>query len=218
MKQKILLNNVTLVGLDCVNIDRLIFAADICQKHIEFGAVKLLSSIAHDDKNVVAVHAISSIEDYSYFMLKKLHHYIDTEFAMVIQWDGFVLNPWAWNAGFLDYDYIGAAWWYDDAYNVGNGGFSIRSKKLLEMTAMDDNLEIFHPEDDVICRTYGQYFKDKGIKFADVKLAQKFSVERNWDGEFGFHNCNISRWDIHQFADPEKHQPFIDEFYRYFRQ
>ena len=38
------LANVTLIGADCVDIDRLLLAADICQKDFEFGAVKLLSS------------------------------------------------------------------------------------------------------------------------------------------------------------------------------
>ena len=39
------LKNVTLLGLDCVNLDRLKIARDICVKDIEFGAVKLLKGL-----------------------------------------------------------------------------------------------------------------------------------------------------------------------------
>ncbi len=44
------LKNITLLGLDCVDLERLKIARDICTKDIEFGAVKLLSSIESDDK------------------------------------------------------------------------------------------------------------------------------------------------------------------------
>src|ERR1700687_3454326 len=43
-----------------------------------------------------------------------------------------LITPAAWREEFLGCDYIGAQWfWHDDAMRVGNGGFSLRSRKLL---------------------------------------------------------------------------------------
>ena len=66
-------------------------------------------------------------------MLQELHDHISTAHALCIQWDGYVLNAQAWDASFLDYDYIGSVWpQFGDGHRVGNGGFSLRSKRLLE--------------------------------------------------------------------------------------
>jgi hypothetical protein len=203
------LPNVTLLGLDCVDIDRLKVAADICQKHFEFGAVKLLSSISDTDPRVVPIENIDSIEKYSHFFVKKLHNFIETDFVLVIQHDGFILNPEAWTDDFLAYDYIGAPWWYEDDNNVGNGGFSLRSKKLLNILYHDDSIREHHPEDHHIARTYGDYLRSLGIIFAPEHVASKFSIEgclkepvpvkygSVWTNEFGFHGLDetdISAW------------------------
>ena len=52
--------------------------------------------------------------DYSKRMLRDLCQYVQSEFVLVIQWDGYVLNPDVWDDGFLEYDYIGACWGYDN--------------------------------------------------------------------------------------------------------
>lgn len=206
---KRLLPNVTLLGLDCVDIKRLKLVADICQEHFDFGAVKLLSSISDTDPRVVPIEHIGSIESYSHFFIKKLHDHIDTEFVLVIQYDGFILNPNAWTDEFLTYDYIGAPWWYEDGNNVGNGGFSLRSKKLLKILAEDVFIQEHHPEDHHIARTYGNYLMSKGVVFAPEEIASKFSIEgclkepvpvkygSVWTNEFGFHDfseTDISAW------------------------
>lgn len=203
------LPTITLLGLDCINIDRLKLAADICQKHFEFGAVKLLSSISDEDSRVVPVEKVDSIEKYSHFFIKKLHEHVDTDFVLVIQYDGFILNPEAWTDEFLQYDYIGAPWWYDDENNVGNGGFSLRSRKLLKILAEDESIQEHHPEDHHIARTYGNYLREKGVVFAPEDVASRFSIEgclkepmpvkygSVWTNEFGFHDfseTDISNW------------------------
>jgi hypothetical protein len=205
------LKNITLLGIDCLDISRLKLAADICQKDFEFGAVKLLSSIPDSDSRVVAIDPISSTAEYSEFCIKKMNDFVDTEFVLVIQYDGFILNPEAWTDEFLEYDYIGAPWWYDDDCNVGNGGFSLRSKKLLEILQNDSHITEFDPEDHHICRTYGPYLKEKGIKFAPESVANNFSIEgaldanavavrkygNTWNTQFGFHGLQktiISKW------------------------
>lgn len=215
---KLFLKDITLVGIDCLDIDRLIFAAEICRKHIEFESVKLFTSLSSDNEFIVRINSITNREEYSYFVMKELSKFIETKYILIIQWDGFILNPFNWNDDFLNFDYIGAPWWYNDEFNVGNGGFSLRSKRLMEALSADNTIEEHHPEDHVICRVLGENLKKQGFKFADEKTAIEFSVENQvWDQQFGFHNTNIAKWDIHQFAHPEKHKKYIDLFYKYFR-
>ena len=85
--------------------------------------------------------ALNSIEAYSEFCVYKLHGVVNGKFALIVQADGYVINPHSWTSEFLNYDYIGAPWpLTDSAYidpfgnhqRVGNGGFSLRSKKLLQ--------------------------------------------------------------------------------------
>jgi hypothetical protein len=174
------LKNVTLLGLDCVDLDRLKIARDICVKDIEFGAVKLLSSIESDDKDVVTIDSVGSIEKYSEFMVKELNSHVDTEFVLIFQYDGFILSANNWRDEFLNYDYIGAPWigYYKEnaEYNVGNGGFTLRSKKLLEILANDEHIKLGQPEDSLICRQYREYLEQRGIKFAPEEVAGMFAI------------------------------------------
>jgi hypothetical protein len=200
--------NVTLLGIDCVDIDRLIRVADICSDAIEFGQVKLLTSKQSSHKSVVQIAPVLDREQYSRFVIKRLNEYVSTQFALIIQYDGFILNPEAWQDEFLRYDYIGAPWWYEDGMNVGNGGFSIRSKRLLEVLARDTTVSQYFPEDHHICRTFRKHLEKQGIRFAPENLAQKFSKEgisstnkpgsnNVWNGQFGFHGLHktdISKW------------------------
>ncbi|WP_298902508.1 DUF5672 family protein [uncultured Psychroserpens sp.] len=202
------LDNVTLLGVDCIDINRLIQAADISQKFVSFKSVKLLTHLESSDKRIVRIPQIDSIEGYSKFMIKELEKYVDTEFVLIFQYDGFVLNPNRWSETFLEYDYIGApAFW-----GMGNGGFSLRSKKLLSILSETNDIEEFHPEDLRICKTYRSSLESKGIQFAPEEIAHKFSVENNaWNGQFGFHNADISLWDSNKFINTKAQQLFIDK-------
>ncbi len=194
------LPNVTLV---CVDDDyrRGGTALNKCSDLISFGYTRLFSSNydnSFEDKDrVVNIPKLGSKEAYSKFILKELYKYIDTDYALIIQHDGYVKNPEAWTDEFLKYDYIGAPWWYKDGHNVGNGGFSLRSKKLLQCTAgfFSKLTEArTHPEDHQICRTYRKQFEELyNITFAPEELAAKFSFEGwnqlgTWSGQFGFHS------------------------------
>ena len=93
-----------------------------------------------------------------------------------------------------EYDYIGAPWSEGATppdQRVGNGGFSIRSRRLLE--ALRDPELDYDPtrgEDQLICHTLRPVLEARhGIRFAPLDIAQRFSFER--DGPvhptFGFH-------------------------------
>ena len=115
---------------------------------IEFGAIKLLS---REDPQVEGVQFFEiprmSRTAYSAFCLKNLSEYVSTDFCLVFQSDGFVLNPEFWTDEFLSYDYIGAPWpsylefGPAEGQQVGNGGFSLRSKRLLEVVKTIDYSE-----------------------------------------------------------------------------
>jgi hypothetical protein len=85
-----------------------------------------------------------------------------------------------WTDEYMKYDYIGAPWWRGIESNVGNGGFSLRSKRLLHVTANDDSIQSQHPEDECVCLVYRKYLEETyGIRFAPESLAHRFSFERN---------------------------------------
>lgn len=216
------LPTVTLLGIDCVDLDRLAKAAEICMQHFSFADVKLLSSLpAGTHKNVVPIDPINSTEAYSEFAITKLNDYVDTDHVLIFQYDGFILNPNAWTDEFLDYDYIGSPLLINDqairTFNldpktrgdwvVGNGGFCLRSKKLLEQLQEMDRVGEFaeyHAEDVIICIKKRAELESQGFTFAPIELAEKFSFEYEtitgrtaWTNEFGFHGLkwsDISAW------------------------
>ena len=138
---------------------------------------------------VVRIEKISSLEGYSHFMLKNLNDFIRTGHVLVIQYDGYVLDPRQWTDNFLDYDYIGARWPGSGANRIGNGGFSLRSKRLLK-ALQDARCRPFAPEDAAICIEYRPMLqREYGIRFAPEFLADRFSFEGipRAAGTFGFH-------------------------------
>jgi ADP-heptose:LPS heptosyltransferase len=101
-----------------------------------------------------------------------------------------VLNGDAWRDEFYDYSYIGASWTEPDGWNVGNGGFSLRSQQLQAILGNDPQIQIWHPEDHTICRIYREYLQViRKIKFPTADLADKFSFELKAPvyNTFGFH-------------------------------
>ena len=77
---------------------------------------------------------------------------------------------------FLAWDYIGAPWVYKNRPSeVGNGGFSLRSRALLQAT-MSLPWDGHEPEDAAICRTMRPQLESQfGLKFAPLNLAARFS-------------------------------------------
>lgn len=144
----------------------------------------------------IRIERFDSIDSYSEFVFKCLWPFIRTEFMMVVHWDGFVVNPGLWQTEFLAHDYIGAPWaFYPDDMKVGNGGFCIRSKKLM-LASRDPRLRRFPEvptggaEDVVICRIHRRHFESQGLSFAPERLATKFSYETGpYPGPtYGFHS------------------------------
>ncbi len=189
------LPQVTLVAVTGVAIPATVRALQKSMEGIRFGEVLLLSSDpppAPLDPRITwrKIAPLTSRGAYSDYILRELPDHITTDFALCIQWDGYVLDPAGWCGVFLDYDYIGAVWpQFDDGNRVGNGGFSLRSRRLLQAVA---SLPIppGAPEDVSICRDFRQRLESEhGVRFAPEDVASRFAFERTvrLGGEFGFH-------------------------------
>lgn len=151
-----------------------------------------------------------NLTEYSKFILFGLVDYIDTEFAITVQHDGFAVNRHNWNNEFTRYDYIGAPWpeWINSSTRVGNGGFSWRSRRWIAKTAKPwrcppfDVPEVYGFEDRYCCDVYLKWYLEAGLKVAPVSVAIRWSYEhampqfKGWsvDRSFGFHSfvspCN----------------------------
>jgi hypothetical protein len=138
-------------------------------------------------------------KQYSLFMMYCLHMYIKTEFCLVVQDDGWVLNGKNFTQKYYEYDYVGApahagmvgnnyhiqfSWQHHpDALVVQNGGFSLRSRKFLRQPSKSGilwkhfDVEPFCNEDVQLCTWLRPELEKHGIKFAPVDVALQFSME-----------------------------------------
>ena len=193
------LNNVTLLIINTHNPELAITALQYSSKHIKFNCKKILTNRIPnnitDDIEYIQISEFTTREQYSKFVLEELSNYIETEFVMMIHDDGFIINPHLWLDEFLNYDYIGAPWPGSiDQHDgrVGNGGFCIRSKKLLEFCKQFGDIP--DHDDWIIGVTKNEYLRNNGFKFAPITLAMKFSLELeipectfDLSNTFGFH-------------------------------
>lgn len=192
---------VTLVAVTSVALEPTLSALRTSMREARFGRVLLLSDEPPEESDGRIewrrIEPLASREDYSRFMLRELAAHIETSHALCIQWDGFVLDGTRWNPAFLNYDFIGAPWpHFEDEYKVGNGGFSLRSRRLLDACASLP-FDGAKPEDVVISRLCRPLLEARGIRFAPENIALEFAYERtNCSGrEFGFHGAfNLVRY------------------------
>jgi tetratricopeptide (TPR) repeat protein len=137
----------------------------------------------------VRIAPIRSLEDYSRFIIKDLDRHVESDHVLVMQWDGYVLDGARWSAEFQRFDYVGAPW---QGGEIGNGGFSLRSKRLLR-ALQDPAVTDLTPEDLAICRTYRPMLEERyAIRFAPAEVAARFSFEMlpPPGPTFGFHGVH----------------------------
>ena len=220
------LPNVTLISIDTTDdLSGTLNAVYTSMKGINFGNVKIITTKEHiknnsslTNENFIFEESIVDIKnykDYNHYVIYNLHNHVNTSHCLLVQPDGFVLFPEKWDNSWLEYDYIGAPWAYvEDAYidpfgnhhRVGNGGFSLRSRKFLEVPTkvevpwetnnsnfywMPEGVINYH-EDGNVCVHNRHIFIEQGCKYAPVEVAVRFSQETRvpeCDGiiPFGFH-------------------------------
>lgn len=179
-----------------------------CLKQCSFDRVKLFSPTIDNEFEHVETKVLDQ-SLYSKFCVEELDHYIDTDYCLIVQWDGFIINNQYWNDEFFNYDYIGSPWASYD-FTVGNGGFSLRSKRFLSESAKlkyTSNAHIIAghnpanflsgnicPEDFFLCYQNKDNLINKGISFAPPELAYQFSVEHQGVGYKTFDPQNLSTY------------------------
>jgi hypothetical protein len=217
------------VTLCCVDtrFPELGFAALLrSSRNIDFGGVVFITNCdfvvpEHTIRKlrIVRTGSISSVEAYSSFMVKKLADHILTSHCLIIQWDGFIIHPESWSDRFLAYDYIGAPWMTHGGLVVGNGGFSLRSAKLLKALTSEE-INPHHPEDDCICVTNRRLLETNwNISFAPVDVANEFAFEFTpYEQQFGFHGLSnfpdiLEPHELQQFVDRMPEALFVNEYF-----
>lgn len=191
------MNNCTLVSIDTKYKYESLHVLKNMKKLFNFNKTIFFSNeIFDNDIHTIHIPNITGKKEgfsYSHFCLKELPKYIETDFCLIVQHDGFIINPEMWTDEFMKYDYIGAPWPDNYINRVGNGGFSLRSKKFLD-SCLDifENEDILEHEDLLACVYKYNEFEKKGVKFAPLDLAIEFSIEHiipelKSMRSFGFH-------------------------------
>ena len=177
------LTNVTLLCVDSRAPALATWALKRCLQHARFAKAVLMTdvdAVATREPGIEYVQCppMATTHDYSEVMLKGITPHVEGSHVLIVQWDGFILHPECWDPAFLAYDYIGAVWPQFPETPVGNGCFSLRSRRLLE-AMQSTEITIHHPEDRCICVTNRQLLEQQfGIRFAPAEIAERFAVER----------------------------------------
>ena len=226
--KKLKLHNVTLAAMTSVNVYETVQAMKYSMRDIEFGDVVFISDrkpfylpnnirFSYTDK-------LDNIDKFNYKMTYELGDHINTDFALIVHADGFVVNPENWSDDFLKYDYIGSPWplprndyeYRDSKGNicrVGNS-VSIRSKRLMDYPRLhnvkwekvyDDE----YNEDIFICCHLKNEMEDAGMAWAPVDVAARFGREHDVPecrgiDPFIFHKWRGANAAYPKFISPDK--------------
>jgi hypothetical protein len=187
------LPNVTLLCVETRDPELAHWAIDRCLRGVSFAKIVLMTNLdrlgeKRPEIEYVQSPKIQTTKDYSDVLLTGIEEYVQGTHVLIMQWDSFITNPSLWQDRFLDYDYIGPVWPHHPETPVGNGGFSLRSVKLLKAIKRPEFVKK-HPEDYCICVDNKDFLETEcDIRFATSELADQFAVERApWHEAFGFH-------------------------------
>lgn len=199
--------DLTIVGINMGDISPIVKALDynikISEKYIQFKKKLILTDInySHPIYEVKNIPKLNNIDQLNLFCIKELWKYIDTPHFMIIQPDGYIINPELWKDDWLNYDYIGAPW--SDLImrtqlghpGIGNGGFCIRSKSLAKFVSNKQKhlqLPLTFNEDGYYSNKINT---ESFLKYPTTKEALAFSQEMLIDSSikpFGIHGAPYS--------------------------
>lgn len=223
------LPNVTLVAMTSVKVKATIKAMEYSMRGIDFGDAVLITDkkplglpkgirYSHIDK-------IDNIDKFNYACVYEIHKHINTDYIMLVHYDGFVVNPDKWRDEFLEYDYIGAPWplppegdniTYRDPdgviIRVGNS-VGIRSRRLLELP---EKLGLewksfygWYNEDGFICCHHHKELEEAGCRFAPIEVARFFGREQTFDETKGIEPFSFHKWDAANSKYPKFDNPTV---------
>lgn len=200
------LSDVTLYVLDtkCHDLTRL--AIEECLARANFAEVLVVSdkyiAVSGGARHVQCEPAESSHALYEWATLAVPPH-IRTSHALHVQYDSWIVDPAMWRPEFLALDYVAPPWWYKDGLNVGCGGFTLMSKRLMDFLAAEhERFPYATPWDHVLCRDYRPALEREGFRWATQAEASDFgweTIKPDWRSRhFGFHG--IPNW-AHVLSD-----------------
>lgn len=211
-----LFQNLDVVMVNCVDPLNGIKQLEFYQSTLNPKNIILFSheNIISKQVKTIKIRKINSWRNYNDFLLKLP---IISDYILIVQTDGIILNPSLFTAEFYNYDYVGAPWpgqkeWIDlqlanhkylskldlTVFNrIGNGGFSLRSQKHVEFAKKYSS-----------CHGVGEdlflnvcNFKNAltfGLKYPSVNVALKFAIENPL--------LEMSEnWELSYNIDPTKH-------------
>lgn len=167
---------------------------------IDFHKIIFIDPIDPQVDGVTYIHTEPvSYHYYNRWCVRELTNYIDTDYCLLFQDDGFPLNPQLWEDEFLNYDYVGAPLptdtiiLHNSEERIGGGGFTLRSKKLLDLMTTWTDYEGKENEDTYICHVRRNDLIRKGLKICPHTIARRFVIQNAIDDQhtiyntFGFH-------------------------------
>jgi hypothetical protein len=151
-----------------------------------------------EDVQFVAIDRLD-YSQYSLYVIQCLYYHIRTDFALIVQDDGWALNGSNWDDRWFEYDYVGApnhvagvdgrlyleySWvGHSKAIQVLQGGFSLRSRLFLEAPTKYGicykitGVPVLGLEDIQLCLMLRESLERRGLRFAPIEIALHFSVE-----------------------------------------
>lgn len=191
------LPEVTLIALTNKDFEAHKRAIDKSCEGIEFATTKIIFD-----------SSIDSISKWNKAIFYDLGDYVQTDYALLVHNNGFVVHPECWKDEWLNYDFCGSPFplpqdevSYRDingvVQRVGNS-VGLRSKKLLDLPKkLGLEWKSFHGwdnEDGAITVNYRHIFEENGCKFMPFEEALYFGREhelpenQDIDKTFVFHN------------------------------
>ncbi|MDD3369704.1 MAG: DUF5672 family protein [Lachnospiraceae bacterium] len=233
---KLQLPNVTLMAMSSVLVPETIKAMEYSMRGIDFGAAVLITDERpkHLPETITYKHIdkLDNIDRFNYETVYHMGDYIDTEFGLLVHYDGFVVHPEMWRDEFLDYDYIGSPWplpnpgdttTYRDINGnlcrVGNS-VSIRSKRLMDFPRKANipwtPEKGWFNEDGFICCRIRHLIEADGMKIAPLEVAKYFGHENMIPEVQGITPFLFHKWagTNASYPDFRKKHPVMDRIRR----
>lgn len=209
------LPDVTLFAVSSIMIPETIQSLLYSSRDIDFGSIKILTHTKPQDLpeqiEYVEIPEIKDIMDYNQFCFSELGQYIQTSHGLLTQYHAFIIEPKMWNNDWLECDYLGAIWPLrqgsfkannGEIVRNGNGGFSLRSKRLMEIPK-EKGWELrqdqgYWNEDGNLTVYWRREMLELGINYGTTMEAAAFAYENptseNFGKQtFGFHR-NLNPW------------------------
>lgn len=169
-----------------------------CMSKVKFGDIRVFTddpaAIGIDNIHYIGCADFQSKKMAGQFYYAEAMGAVQTDFALMLEWDAGIYDPGMWTDEFLRYDYVGAPWNVRaeeiGTMDVGNGGFTLMSKRLGQYII--NNKQRFPVSTDWdLCRNQRKNYEAAGFKWPKRELAGRFSwelVTRN-PLHFGYHGA-----------------------------